>query len=114
MEVYVECVVIFFYWGKVKWVWVIMSFGWGCFVIEGLFLNFVLKKIFEFWVSELLFDVVFCFCMSMYFYSEIKVFKDVLCFVDFVDVDSEKWVGYFECFLGIKWFFYGFEVNCNL
>jgi polysaccharide biosynthesis protein PslH len=78
---------------------------------EGAFESATLRRLLSGWVSETRFDVILASASSMAPYLRHQALRDVPRVVDFVDVDSQKWLDYAGTCSGPRSWLYRTEGN---
>ena len=91
-------------WARAAW-----SVGRGRTATEGAFDSAPFRELLRRWTSETRYDVVLASASSMVPYFRIKELSNVPKVVDFVDVDSQKWLDYAQTVRGPRAWLYRTE-----
>lgn len=80
-----------------RWIRAAASFAGGRSATEGLFESPGLKRTIESWAADTKYDAILVYCSSMGQYLKMPQLRNAPCVVDFIDVDSAKWLDYARC-----------------
>jgi sugar transferase (PEP-CTERM/EpsH1 system associated) len=92
-----------------RWAGAVWSLARGRTVTEGAFDSAAFRGLLRRWVGETRYDVVMASASSLVPYLRLQVFNRVPAVVDFVDVDSQKWLDYAQTCRGPRAWLYQTE-----
>ena len=92
-----------------RWAGAAWSLARGRTVTEGAFDSPEFRGLLRRWVGETRYDVVLASASSLVPYLRLQLFNGVPAVVDFVDVDSQKWLDYAQTCQGLRAWLYQTE-----